>query len=561
MTRQPGRHACSPSAGSPARARAPPSRCAPAACGSGATARRGRSRASSSPRTPSCSLEQPPPLRLARRRQARERARGARRRRSRAATASTSGPPPAASPTACSQHGAARVIALDVGHGQLDWGLRNDERVHVIERVNARDLDPAGLPFAPVAGDDRRLVHLAGQGAAARSPLPRRGGRAAGAGQAAVRARPRAGRQGRRRARRRATAATPCVAAAAAAERSGLAVRGFASSGLPGPKGNRETFIWCSRTGRAVDVEDGARAEPWTASRGARERAGCQGVRTAVLITHAIRRDRGRGAARRSRRSGRRASWSRPPTRPPSTATPAAGLEVVDELPETARPLPRARRRRHDPATRCATTPTRGVPVFGINFGTIGFLAAVERDQLEEGLRRAFSGRFRDRHAARPRDRGGESSARRAQRHHLHPQATGRGRRALLPPRRRGDRPRPLRRARRRHPGRLDRLQPRQRRPDPRLGRRGLRRQLHRPAHAHRARAGRRPRATCSRSRNAARARARSRSRSTARLERELGGGRGDRGPLPRRRRAASPQLPGANFYRRMREKFGQLAG
>jgi NAD+ kinase len=35
-----------------------------------------------------------------------------------------------------------------------------------------------------------------------------------------------------------------------------------------------------------------------------------------------------------------------------------------------------------------------GVPVFGINYGTVGFLAAVERDQLEEGLRRVFSGDF-----------------------------------------------------------------------------------------------------------------------------------------------------------------------
>lgn len=35
-----------------------------------------------------------------------------------------------------------------------------------------------------------------------------------------------------------------------------------------------------------------------------------------------------------------------------------------------------------------------GVPVFGINFGTIGFLAAVERDQLTEGLRLAFAGEF-----------------------------------------------------------------------------------------------------------------------------------------------------------------------
>ena len=35
-----------------------------------------------------------------------------------------------------------------------------------------------------------------------------------------------------------------------------------------------------------------------------------------------------------------------------------------------------------------------GVPVFGINFGTVGFLAAVEREQLGEGLRRAFTGEF-----------------------------------------------------------------------------------------------------------------------------------------------------------------------
>jgi 23S rRNA (cytidine1920-2'-O)/16S rRNA (cytidine1409-2'-O)-methyltransferase len=44
------------------------------------------------------------------------------------------------------QRGAARVIALDVGHGQLDWTLRNDPRVVAIERFNARGLTPADLP-------------------------------------------------------------------------------------------------------------------------------------------------------------------------------------------------------------------------------------------------------------------------------------------------------------------------------------------------------------------------------------------------------------------------------
>ena len=44
--------------------------------------------------------------------------------------------------------GAAQVIALDVGRGQLDWSLRQDPRVTVLEGVNARYLQPFTLPFA-----------------------------------------------------------------------------------------------------------------------------------------------------------------------------------------------------------------------------------------------------------------------------------------------------------------------------------------------------------------------------------------------------------------------------
>jgi 23S rRNA (cytidine1920-2'-O)/16S rRNA (cytidine1409-2'-O)-methyltransferase len=47
------------------------------------------------------------------------------------------------------ERGARRVIALDVGRGQLDWRLRNDSRVVVMEGVNARHLDTVKLPFAP----------------------------------------------------------------------------------------------------------------------------------------------------------------------------------------------------------------------------------------------------------------------------------------------------------------------------------------------------------------------------------------------------------------------------
>ena len=46
-------------------------------------------------------------------------------------------------------HGAAKVYAVDVGHGQLAWKLRNDPRVVVLERVNARYLEAALVPEAP----------------------------------------------------------------------------------------------------------------------------------------------------------------------------------------------------------------------------------------------------------------------------------------------------------------------------------------------------------------------------------------------------------------------------
>ena len=134
-----------------------------------------------------------------------------------------------------------------------------------------------------------------------------------------------------------------------------------------------------------------------------------------------------------------------------------------------------------------------GVPVFGVNFGTVGFLAAVERERGRGGDPARPGGRDRGDRAARPRGRGRRRAARRPQRRHLQPPSPRPRRRAELQDRRRGGRPRPLRRARRRDPGRLDRLQPRQPGPDPRLGGEGVRGQLHRPALADRARPGRRP--------------------------------------------------------------------
>ena len=47
------------------------------------------------------------------------------------------------------QRGAVRVCAVDVGHNQLAWKLRDDERVWSMEGVNARSLEPEQLPFRP----------------------------------------------------------------------------------------------------------------------------------------------------------------------------------------------------------------------------------------------------------------------------------------------------------------------------------------------------------------------------------------------------------------------------
>jgi len=46
-------------------------------------------------------------------------------------------------------HGAARVLAVDVGYGQFDWRLRNDPRVWLREKTNIRFLEPATLPEPP----------------------------------------------------------------------------------------------------------------------------------------------------------------------------------------------------------------------------------------------------------------------------------------------------------------------------------------------------------------------------------------------------------------------------
>jgi 23S rRNA (cytidine1920-2'-O)/16S rRNA (cytidine1409-2'-O)-methyltransferase len=165
------------------------------------------------------------------------------------------------------QRGAREVIAVDVGYGTLDYRLRSDPRVSVLERTNARALTPAMLPAARVAPDappdlatvdvsfislDKLLGAVLGCLAGGYDIL------------ALVKpqfelGRGRVGKGGVVRAPedRRET----LVAAGASALTLGAAVVGYYSSGLPGPKGNRETFVWLADPARRVGTRDAADLE------------------------------------------------------------------------------------------------------------------------------------------------------------------------------------------------------------------------------------------------------------------------------------------------------------
>jgi 23S rRNA (cytidine1920-2'-O)/16S rRNA (cytidine1409-2'-O)-methyltransferase len=152
------------------------------------------------------------------------------------------------------QQGAKRVIAADVAYGQLDLRLREDPRVYVIERLNARALEPGDLPFVPsLATIDVSFISLVKVlPAVARCLEP--------GGEALAMVKPQfelgKKRVGRGVVRGRADREEAILKVAEAAGDLGLPVRGVASSELPGPKGNRETFVWCGGGGAELgDLE------------------------------------------------------------------------------------------------------------------------------------------------------------------------------------------------------------------------------------------------------------------------------------------------------------------
>jgi 23S rRNA (cytidine1920-2'-O)/16S rRNA (cytidine1409-2'-O)-methyltransferase len=155
--------------------------------------------------------------------------------------------------------GAAHVIAVDVGHGQLAWSLRTDPRVTVLDGVNVRNLRPAqvapppGLITADLSFISLTLVLAPLVACAAAEadfvlmvkPQFEVGKDQVGPGGVV---------------KDPALRAAAVMAVAAAARENGLGARGIVASPLPGPAGNVEYFLWLRRGAGPLDPGDAQRA-------------------------------------------------------------------------------------------------------------------------------------------------------------------------------------------------------------------------------------------------------------------------------------------------------------
>lgn len=164
------------------------------------------------------------------------------------------------------RRGAAEVVAVDVGYGQLIWRLQNDPRVRVLDRTNIRHLTPqmCGGPCDMMVGDLSFISLRLVLDALVSVTDP--------AGDLVLMVKPqfevgkeRVGRGGVVRDDALRTEAVESVAAAA--DHLGWGARAVTTSPLPGPSGNVEFFLWAARGERslrpadiAAEVERGGRS-------------------------------------------------------------------------------------------------------------------------------------------------------------------------------------------------------------------------------------------------------------------------------------------------------------
>ena len=151
------------------------------------------------------------------------------------------------------RRGAARVIAVDVGYGQLVWGLQQDDRVTVVDRTNVRELTPERLPYRPglVVGD-LSFISL-------RLVLPALVACADPGADLVLMVKPQF-EVGRERLGSGGVVRDPGLRAEAVRDVARAAwglqrgVRGVVASPLPGPSGNVEYFLWLRHGAEPLDA-------------------------------------------------------------------------------------------------------------------------------------------------------------------------------------------------------------------------------------------------------------------------------------------------------------------
>ncbi|GAA5014229.1 hemolysin [Kitasatospora paranensis] len=156
--------------------------------------------------------------------------------------------------------GAARVLAVDVGYGQLAWSLQSDERVTVMDRTNVRELTVeqiGGTPVDLVVGD-LSFISLG-------LVLPALAGCCAADADLVMMVKPQF-EIGKERLGSGGVVRSPELRAetirqvAEQAWQCGLGVRAVTASPLPGPSGNVEYFLWLRRGAPQLDPADADRA-------------------------------------------------------------------------------------------------------------------------------------------------------------------------------------------------------------------------------------------------------------------------------------------------------------
>lgn len=152
------------------------------------------------------------------------------------------------------RHGAASVVTLDVGYGQLAWKLRIDARVTVFERTNVRlvDAQELGAPFDLVVCDVSFI--------SIKTVLPHLIELAGPSGQILALVKPQfevgKGRLGKRGVVREPELHCEVLeGVSAAVQEAGWLVRGLTFSPLKGPEGNIEFWVWAAADGEPTEAQ------------------------------------------------------------------------------------------------------------------------------------------------------------------------------------------------------------------------------------------------------------------------------------------------------------------